>query len=71
MAEQCDTKAWDISLAEKNWKNRPPPEKIFFGRTGLGFGRKKWLAPPKKCPRNAYVHIDSVAIAAAMLALVV
>ena len=27
----------------------------FFGRTGLGFGRKKWLAPPQKCPRNAYV----------------
>ena len=25
-----------------------------FGRTGLSFGRKKWLAPPQKCPKNAY-----------------
>ena len=31
-----------------------PPEWIFFGRTGLSFGRKKWLAPPQKCPKDAY-----------------
>ena len=24
LAEQCDTKAWQISLAEENWKNWPP-----------------------------------------------
>ena len=29
----------------------------FFGRTGLSFDRKKLLAPPKKCPRNAYGQI--------------
>ena len=55
MAEQCDTKAWLISLAEQNWKNWPPQRGYCFGRTGLSFGRKKWLAPSQKCPRNAYV----------------
>ena len=31
-----------------------------FGRTGLSFGRKKWLAPPQKCPKNAYAHPTDV-----------
>jgi len=55
---------WQDSLTQKNglsaWQNNrigwiwPPPERFFFGRTGLSFGRKKLLAPPKKWPRNAY-----------------
>ena len=45
-----------FSLAEQNCRIWPPLSGYFFGRTGLSFGRKKWLAPPKKCPRNAYVH---------------
>ena len=35
-------------------KLAPPLRGYCFGRTGLSFGRKKWLAPPKKCPKNAY-----------------
>ena len=54
LAEQCDTKEWYISLAEQNWWIWPPLRGYFFGRTGLSFGRKKLLAPPKKCPKNAY-----------------
>ena len=49
-------------MTQKNgksaWQNRiwklGPPERIFFGRTGLDFGRNKLLAPPKIWPRNAY-----------------
>ena len=48
LAEHCDTKEWYICLAEQNCRIWPPPERIFFGRTGLTFGRKKLLAPPKK-----------------------
>ena len=59
LAEQCDTKEWYISFAEQNWRIWPPLRGYFFGRTGLSFGRKKWLAPLKKCPRNAYeTHPD-------------
>ena len=47
LAEKFDTKGWYISLAEQNWRIWPPLRGNFFGRTGLGFGRKK-------CPRNAY-----------------
>ena len=54
MAEQCDTKEWYISLAEQNCRIWPTLRGYFFGRTGLSFGRKKWLAPPQKCPKNAY-----------------
>ena len=54
LAEQCDTEEWYISLAEQNWRTWPPLRGYFFGRTGLSFGRKKLLAPPKKCPKNAY-----------------
>ena len=57
LAEHCDTKEWYICLAEQNCRIWPPPERIFFGRTGLTFGRKKLLAPPKKCPRNAYAQM--------------
>ena len=60
LAEQFDTKEWYNSLAEQNWKIWPPPERIVFGRTGLSFGRKKLLAPPKKCPRNAYGEGNSL-----------
>ena len=55
LAGQFDTKEWFISLAEQNWMNLAPLREYFFGRTGLSFGRKKLLAPPKKWPRNAYV----------------
>ena len=54
LAEQCDTKEWYISLAEQIWRIWPPQRGYFFGRTGLSFGRKKLLPPPKKWPRNAY-----------------
>ena len=64
LAEQCDTIAWHISLAEQNWRIWPPLRGYYFGRTGLSFGRtglsfgrKKLLAPPKKCPKNAYEWI--------------
>ena len=55
-------------MTQKNgisaWQNRigwiwPPLGGYFFGRTGLSFGRKKLLAPPKKWPRNAYA-LDTV-----------
>ena len=39
--------------------NLAPLREYFFGRTGLSFGRKKLLAPPKKWPRNAYA-LDTV-----------
>ena len=42
-------------LGRTELENLAPPERIFFGRTRLSFGRKKVLAPPKKCPKNAYV----------------
>ena len=48
LAEQCDTKEWYISLAERNWRIWPSLRGHYFGRTGLSFGRKKLLAPPKK-----------------------
>ena len=37
---------------------KSPKEVSFFERnTGHpGFGRKKLLAPPKKCPKNAYAN---------------
>ena len=41
-------------LGRTKLENLAPPERIFFGRTGLSFGRKKLLAPPKKCPKNTY-----------------
>ena len=59
LAGQFDTKEQFISLAEQNWMNLAPLREYFFGRTGLSFGRKKLLAPPKKWPRNAYVDIVS------------
>ena len=58
LAGQCDTKEWYISLAEQNWRIWTPREEIFFFRTGLSFDRKKLLAPPKKCPKNAYEHLN-------------
>ena len=45
-------------LGRTKLENLAPPERIFFGRTGLSFGRKKLLAPPKKCPKNAYGYED-------------
>ena len=56
------------SVTQKNgisaWQNKIgefcPPERIFFGRTGLSFGRKRLLAPPKKCPKNAYGHESEI-----------
>ena len=48
LAEHCDRKEWYISLAEQNCRIWPPLRGYFFGRTGLSFGRKKLLAPPKK-----------------------
>ena len=58
LAGQFDTKERFISLAEQNWMNLAPLREYFFGRTGLSFGRKKLLAPPKKWPRNAYAYFS-------------
>ena len=43
-------------LGRTELENLAPLRGYLFGRTGLSFGRKKLLAPPKKCPKNAYVH---------------
>ena len=50
---------WQNSVTQKHgtsaWQNRienfgPPLRGYIFGRTGLSFGRKKLLAPPKNAP---------------------
>ena len=46
-------------LGRTELENLAPLRGYFFGRTGLSFGRKKLLAPPKKWPRNAYA-LDTV-----------
>ena len=56
LAEQFGRVAWHIAAWQNKIGELGPPESIFFGRTGLSFGRKKLLAPPKKCPKNAYAH---------------
>ena len=59
MTEKNGTSAWQNSIVEFG----PPLRGYFFGRIGLSFGRKKLLAPPKKCPKNAY---DTKPVASAL-----
>ena len=69
LAGQFDTKERFISLAEQNWMNLAPLREYFFGRTGLSFGRKKLLAPPKKWPRNAYVAYSDPKVTSSIVTL--
>ena len=52
MAEKCDTKAWHISLAEQNWINWPPPERILFWQNRIEFWQKEMVGPPSKMPQE-------------------
>ena len=55
MAEQCDTKAWPISLAEQNWKNWPPLRGYFLAEQDWVLAERNGWPPLKNAPGTPMV----------------
>ena len=63
MAEQCDIKAWPISLAEQSWKNWPPREDIFWAVQDWVLAERNGWPPLKNAPGTPMLSFSNLYLA--------